>query len=42
MAKLAEEATEKETAVENSIILTTSVTGFLMNLKIPKFRNFIS
>ena len=42
MAELAEEATGKETAVGNSIILTTSVIGFLMNLKNPKFRNFIS
>ena len=42
MAELAEEATGKETAVGNSIILTTSVIGFLMNLKCPKFRNFIT
>ena len=42
MAELAEDATRKETAVGNSVILTTSVIGFLMYLKSPKFRNFIS
>ena len=42
MAELAEEATGKETAVGNSLTLTTSVIGFLMNLKSPKFRNFTS
>ena len=33
IAELAEEATEKETAVGDSIILTISVIGFLINLK---------
>ena len=37
MVELAEEATGKETAVGNSIILIISVIGFLMNLKSPKF-----
>ena len=41
MAEL-EEVTEKETAVGNSIILTTTVIGFFMNMKSAKFRNFIS
>ena len=41
MAELAEEAARKEIAVGNSIILTTNVIGFLMNLKSPKLRNFI-
>ena len=31
----------KETAVWNSVIVTTSVIGFLMNPKSPKFMNFI-
>ena len=34
MAELAEEAAWKKTPVGNSIILTTSVIGFLMNLKV--------
>ena len=42
MAELTEGATGKKTAVGNSIILTTSVIGFIMNLKSPKFRNFIT
>ena len=42
MAELAEEATGKETAVGNYIILTTNVIGFHMNLKNPKFMNFIA
>ena len=42
MAELVEEATGKETAVGNSIILTTSVIGFHMNLKCPKFMNFVT
>ena len=42
MAELAEGAASKKTPVGNSIIIATNVTGFLMNLKGQKFRNFIS
>ena len=42
MAELAEKAARKKTPVGNSIIIATNVTGSLMNLKSPKFRNFIS
>ena len=42
MAELAEEATGKETAIGNSVILTSVIIGFLMNLKSAMFRNFIS